>query len=55
MKVKIIAKDGWMGHPKGSIVDVDFLQKERMIQRGIAQPIKDKMIKRSKTKGGTTA
>ena len=50
MKVKIISKDGWMGHQSGSTVNVSKQQEEQMVQRGVAQPVNDKMIKRSKNK-----
>jgi hypothetical protein len=56
MKIKITSEAGWMGSPKGTIVEVTPLQAREMVARGQAKVVKmtsapkDKMVRAAKNK-----
>jgi len=45
MKIKIVSPNGWMGFPKGSIVDLDEMNKKKQ-----KKAPKNKMVKKTKNK-----
>jgi len=63
--VKIVSPNGWMGHPKGSVVDLDADFADKLVDRKVAvkkdkkkadpkkeikKAPKDKMVRSKKTK-----
>jgi len=48
MKIKIVSPNGWMGFPKGSIVDLDEMNKKK--QKKQKKAPKNKMVKKTKNK-----
>ena len=55
--VKIVSPDGWMGHPKGSVVNLSTGKAVELVSRKVAEkkkaprrPAKSKMVRTSKNK-----